>query len=275
MKKILVFVFILLSYANVLVAQDLIVTTKGDSINCLITKQKNSVVYFDYVQDNKVKSTLIPEDQVGVLQKGYYPTSVGSTVTNYKISRDFSRWRYGVQGGYSYRTGKIDKNQSQSTIDYLKNLKSGYTLGGDVHYFISESVGFGMVYGLNKHKAETAMEADDVTMHYFGASMLNRYILANPQKHIILGVNMGYQSYLDKVGVNGSNQITGNTFGLGFEAGFEQELSSSALLHFNIGYKGSTLTKIRVNEGPAVKLDKENFENLGRLELTVGVKFGK
>lgn len=275
MKKILLFVFMLLSYVQYSVAQDLIVTAKGDSINCQITRQQNSIVYFDYVQNNKVKSTLIPADQIVVIQKGYYPVSAQSQATEYNVKRDFSRWRYGVYGGYSYRTGKIDKNLSQASKGYLKELKSGFTIGGDVHYFLSESIGLGVVYGLNKHKAKTSTASDHVTMHYVGASMLNRYILANPQKHIILGVNMGYQSYLDKVGMSGITQITGNTFGLGLEAGFEQELSTGALLHFGIGFKGSTLTKVSVNEGPAVKLDKENFENLGRLELTVGVKFGK
>ncbi|HEV7382069.1 MAG TPA: outer membrane beta-barrel protein, partial [Dyadobacter sp.] len=194
----------------------------------------------------------------------------------YIVERDFSRWRYGVHGGYSYRTGKISNNVSQVYKDYLKSLKSGFTLGGDIHYFISESIGLGVVYGLNKHKATMSGAEDNVTMHYVGASVLNRYILANPQKHFILGLNMGYQSYLDKAKVTGDNfNISGSTLGLGLEAGFEQELSAGTLIHFGLGFKASTLTKIKVNQNAPIKLDKENFENLGRLELTVGLKFGK
>jgi hypothetical protein len=274
MKRILFSLLLLLSCLYPSLAQDLIVTTKGDSINCEITKRQNGIVYFKYIKDNKVKATLISADQVVSTQAGYYARPISSAATAYRVKKDFNRWRYGIQGGYSYRMGKIGSNVSQSYRDYLNSLKSGFTIGGDLHYFVAESIGVGVVYGLNKHKAEVSTTRDDITMHYIGASMLNRYLLANPQKHIVLGLNIGYQSYTDKAAVTGASyHIAGNTLGLGVEAGFEQELSAGALLHFALGFKNATLSKIKVNEGPVIKLDKEELENLGRLEITVGVKF--
>ncbi len=52
MKKI--FIFALLAViANSIVAQDLIITSEGDSINCKITKVKNDFVYFTFKHNDR------------------------------------------------------------------------------------------------------------------------------------------------------------------------------------------------------------------------------
>jgi hypothetical protein len=279
MKKALFFIISLslLLLSKGLMAQDLIVTTAGDSLNCKITRQSNGFVYFKYLKDNQAKATLLPVNKISSVVQAYYEVPAISKQMLTSQNRDYSKWRYGFHGGYSYRTAKVSDQLTPDYKDYIKKLKSGFVLGADVHGFTSEAFGLGLKYNLNKYKAEQGTDFhDDITLHYIAASMLNRYILANPKNHILLGLNMGYQSYRDKTAVIGNDfDIKGKTLGIGFEAGFEHQIGTHALLNFGISFNGATITKISVNNGTPQKLNKENYESLARLELTAGLKFGK
>lgn len=263
---------------GILHAQDLIVTVEGDSVNCKITKQSNGFVYFRYLKDNQTKVTLLPVNKISSIVQAYYDAPVINTM-HYELprSRDYSKWRYGFHGGYSYRIAKVSDQVTSSYQDYFKKLKSGFVVGADVHGFTSESFGIGVKYNLNKYKAEQGSNLkDDITLHYVAASMLNRYVLADPANHFLFGANIGLQSYRDKAMLMGYDlDITGKAVGFGLEAGYEHKIGNGALLHFGLMFTGASITKIRINGGTPVKLSKEEYESLSRLELVLGFKFGQ
>jgi len=274
--RILIFTFSIFCslYAS---AQDLIVTNEGDSLNCKITKQEKGFVFFAYRQADQIKRTMLPTNKVSSIQKGYYSEEIIVPLV-YAKAKGYDQWRYGLQAGYSYRVAKVSDQLPSQYRDYIKKLKSGYVIGGDIHYFTSEILGFGLKYNFNKAKNNLDTDLkDDITLHYIGASLLNRLILTNPKNSILFGVNLGYQSYRDKSVILSENlDITGKNLGAGLELGFDHKISPACALNLGVAVQVATLNKITVDDGfmkETIELEKENLESLTRIEFTIGLKF--
>ncbi|KAA6437006.1 porin family protein [Dyadobacter flavalbus] len=280
MKKLCTLFILFTLICNRIQAQDLIVTSDGDSLNCRITKQNAQFVYFTFAKDGQPGNTLLPASKVSSVKKAFYGSSQLPEGMQPLSGKSYSQWQFGIRAGYAYRTAKVSDQVSSQYKDYIKKLKSGFVLGGDLHYFISEPLGFGLKYSFNKHKHDDGTDLkDDISMHYIAASMLNRYILANPKSSILLGINLGYQSYKDKTVLMGTAlDMTGGTAGFGLDAGFTHQLSAGTAVHFGLSYTTATLYNINVGQGSnkqKIKLEKGQYEGLSRLELTAGFRFGK
>lgn len=271
--------FISLFFSFNLFGQDLIVTNQGDSLNCTITKKDKGFVYFVYRQpDNAVKRTLLPVNNIRSVQEGDYPKPPMPFFT--PRLTDYSKWRFGAHGGYSYRMAKISDQIPSQYKDYIRKLKSGFVIGGDVHYFTSEVLGFGLKCNLNKYKSNLSPDfKDNVSLNYIAASMLNRVALRDKKSSILFGVNLGFQSYKDVALLNMEDiTIKGKSAGLGIEAGIDHKVSSTGALNFGIALNIGNIYNVTVDNGIAktkVKLEKENAESLSRIELVVGFKFLK
>ena len=71
MKNIFI-ITLLIVLVNSLYSQDLVVTKKGDSINCKITKVKKDHIYFTFKHKDEVRNTLLPLTDVKIHQFDYY-----------------------------------------------------------------------------------------------------------------------------------------------------------------------------------------------------------
>ena len=69
MKKLFIFSMLTLIFGQ-LNAQDLIVTTKGDSLNCKITKVKSDNIYFTFTNNGNTFNSLLPMSNVNSYQYG-------------------------------------------------------------------------------------------------------------------------------------------------------------------------------------------------------------
>lgn len=272
MKHFLFAFLICVIGANVAHAQDLIVTTAGDSIPCKITRERDGYVYFTYKKLGVPTRTLMATGNIADKRTDFYdvPVEIVSKPT-------FSRWQYRFQGGYSRRLARISDQVPSNVRSYLNKMKSGYTLGGDIHYFISEPFGLGAKYSYGHYQYKTVSFEDKVNLNYFAVSALNRLILRTGSE-VYMGGNLGYQSYKDRLSSNGALvSITGGTVGVGLEVGYGMKMSDASKLYLNLSLLSGTITKVNVDNGgqkETVKLEKEEYESLARLEVTLGLVFG-
>ncbi|WAC11429.1 hypothetical protein [Dyadobacter pollutisoli] len=93
MKKILFILLVCAMRTGTSYAQDLIVTSAGDSIYCKITRERDGYVYFSYNKEGVPTNTLIASDSIANKQKGLYKTRI-----RYAGQESFARWQYRVQG---------------------------------------------------------------------------------------------------------------------------------------------------------------------------------
>ena len=129
--KIIISIVILYMIGVELIAQDLLVTPKGDSLNCKITKEKSDLVHFTFKYENEIRYAIIPKKQIKYMKKNFFNFSEVPPEKFKLKDTSYQKIRIGVNGGLSYMTGKINKNLSNDIQNYYKDLKTGYNIGFD------------------------------------------------------------------------------------------------------------------------------------------------
>jgi hypothetical protein len=287
--KNLYFIIGLLIYSVNPYAQDLIVTNKGDSINCKITRQKGDYIYFTFKYENKdVRHTLLDKNQLKYFQYNYFNTPVLGK-GDLKVPIKYSRLHIGAFGGYSYRIAKISSDVPDDFQNYARKLKSGYCVGAGLFYYISEIVGFGLDYSLFRSKnqmdnivvtynygiTKVGKMSDDISIHYIGPSFSIRLMSKKETSHYLMGMGLGYQALENKSVLIDPFTITGNALGLKIDVGFEHNFNKYFAFDFALTMRTGTLTEISIDDGirkETYKLDKDQYDNLSRIELTFGLK---
>lgn len=274
-----------------LLAQDLIVTTEGDSINCKITKVKTDNVYFTFKHKDEIRNTLLPSANVKTHQFDYYQTS---EVPEEKVvgNKNYKQFRIAVNGGYSYHTAKIAGSVPNDFKNYLNELKSGFHFGGDINYYFSEPLGFGFKYYL--FKSSNSLDniyiedtdgnrtygrmSDDLTISFIGPSFSTRFLNHDKSNAFLMNVSLGYMGYSNDKVIIDKYKITGSTIGLSYDIGYDIGLSNNLSLGFQVSFLAGTLIKYDLNDGSTtetIDLEEEGYESLNRIDFSVGLRFGK
>ena len=131
-KAIILFIFTLYFLSSF--AQDLIVTTEGDSLNCKITKEAPDYIYFTYNHEGEIRKTLLTFSSVRSYQKDYFEKSEIPQEKS-RIKSKYPRIRLAAQGGWSYLIPKISDNLGSLLTNYMEELKTGPHFGFDFNYF--------------------------------------------------------------------------------------------------------------------------------------------
>lgn len=201
-----------------------------------------------------------------------------------------SKWRIAFQGGYSYRTAKIIDGVSSDYGSYLKKLKNGFHLGGDIAYFPKgQDFGLGIKYNYFSAKnsgdfyfendngnIEFVHIKDDIKINFIGPSFLIRYPSKQNLNAAFLGISLGYMSYADEAVLFDELDISGHTFGAGFDFGYDIATSDKMAIGFQISFMGGVLHKIAVDDGQnteVIELGDDSKESLARLDFSIGIRF--
>lgn len=80
---------------------------------------------------------------------------------NNPVYKDF---RMSIGGGYAYRLGKVAKTGDRTIDDMSNDLKTGFSIDGDMQYFFKESWGL----GLNVHYIKSTTSGIDVSIPNYG-----------------------------------------------------------------------------------------------------------
>lgn len=289
MKNSLLIV-LLLFVANAIHSQDLIVTDKGDSINCKITKVKPDIVYFTFKYGNEVRSTLLPVSNIKAYQIDFYQTS---EVPPEKIAgyQNYQHFRLALNGGFSYETAKVSDKVPAEFEDYIKQLKSGYHLGGDFTYYFNEFLGAGVRYSVFKTK--NSLEniyledsygnrtygrlSDDLTISFIGPSFSSRFI-NRKNNSFLMSVSLGYMDYKNNGFVINRYKMTGNTAGFAMDIGYDIRMSENLALGFQLSLLSGFLVKYDwqdATQKQTVNLEKGEYESLNRIDFSIGLRFNK
>ena len=277
--------FLLLITNNLLPAQDLIATKEGDSLNCKITKVETDYIYFSIAKDGGVLNTLLPMQQVHYYKYKFYTASELPADAKVEGPKDFPRWRLAINGGWSLRLAKVIETNSSSQTDYLRELKSGYAYGADVTYFWSKKSGIGAKYDVYRSKNEyydisgPLLLSDDISITYIGPYYSSRFLTSNKKNSLFMNLGLGYVGYKDDAFVlNSDLLLTGGTAGLLVEVGYDFGLSKSFAMGIQVSLIGGTLTQYKIDDGfntQTIELNEDEYEGLGRINISVGLRLIK
>ena len=287
MNKLILTILITLTFISSN-AQDLIITNSGDSISCKITKVKAQYIYFAYMEENEIKSTLIPTTEVAKYLKDVDNINVISS--NDIPGNDFTKWRLALGFGYGYRIAKISDNFSSELTDYTKKIKSGYIINAEGSVFFDINWGMGLKYSYYNSKnsqddvyldfpdgnAGRYDISDDISIHHIGPSLHYRTTSLNNKSSFIFTVSVGYLGYKNLSKINQYFTMTGKTLGSSLGINYDHIFSQNFALGLELSLLTGILSKITVDDGirqQEIEYEEGQYDNLSRIELTIGLRF--
>lgn len=189
-----------------------------------------------------------------------------------------SLWSFGLNGGYSYRLPNAGTRSDTPYSKYLRELKTGFSIGADAHKFLWPHIGLGLKYNFYKSKGEyNADFKDDVSIQFIGPSVVYQSPFENGKTSVLAGFAMGYQSYKNNARAYGEDyKLKGNATGWAVSLGLEQKLGEHLALNLSGACYLGTSYKFRkkmAGQTETIKLSREDFEDLSRIEITLGLKF--
>jgi len=197
----------------------------------------------------------------------------------------FDRWQVSLSGGYGYRPAKLNANVPSEFVSYTKKLKSGLALDGTAYYFLNPMLGLGLhanrfassnsladvyvtdVYGNTQY----GTMSDNISITFIGPGAVFRRTFLNHNTFLV-GASLGYIGYLNRFEINTTQRIKGATAGYIAHVGYDIRLSD----HFSIGAKVAATTGILGRftvDGNELELDDENKENIGHIDIALGIRF--
>ncbi len=221
-----------------------------------------------------------------------------STQTNLKNDNkdqadyEYSKIRFSLGGGFSYLTAPSSPNLSSQEKSFLQELRSGYNINTDFHYFLVEHLGVGAKYTIFRTKSEadnmpittsngqtTGWLENNISLNYFGPSIMSCFAFGqNNMSKVIFGFSLGYVNYNNNM-VLGTEpiEVSANSFGTFLEVGLDQMLNDRIALGIKLSLSNTVLTEINQKQKLSgttinIKLEEKEFINLSRIELTAGLR---
>jgi hypothetical protein len=276
MKPFLLFFFLFL-VSGISFSQDLIITNTNDSIRCKITGIEGNDMYYECDSAEKRSKRAISLSNVT-----YYVYSF------YKVEK--SPRRRVENSGYQYK-GRLALNTGYSycyasTVDFPaeykdieRGIKSGFHFGGDFSAYLSKHFGLGfkaLFFKSGKEELEGGNISDDISVGYIAPQLCLRSFSLNQRNMLFFGFSMGYAGFTNKSEYYVPVTKKSSTFAWGIDLGYEFGISEHAAVGFQFSTLGGRLKRIENTVNGkiiTVDLDKEDYEHLGRIDLSVGLRF--
>jgi hypothetical protein len=277
MKRIWIILAIALLQQIAVSAQDLVVTTEGDSLNCKITKIKGGYVYFAFSHQNEVRNTLLPQTQVKYHQYNYYaaPEVLPFQIAGYQP--EFQHWRLAFNAGWSRRLAPLPDGLTSQQKEYAGKLKNGFNISADAGYFFTEMFGVGLKYDLFKTSNSSSVGEDNISITFVGPAFAMRFYNRSKTNSWYMDLELGYMGYKDQ-GKKLGNPVTfkGSTFGAVWNIGYDFAISGNWAAGIQLSFLSGMLTECELTENGVtrkIELEKDEYEGLGRMNISIGLRY--
>lgn len=204
------------------------------------------------------------------------------------------RFRFALYAGYSFRTTNFGYILPQERRYYL-GIRNGLALGGDIQYFIKNRYGIGLNYQFNYFGTRQSLEfVDSIYVFHFTEKLNFNQIsptftykysskrLSNSNYYFLFGI--GYIRYEDRLIETSINQRILTEIAQTYcwhtrfiyDFGINDKLTITAQIAFWSGNVfQSTIIDNATGQAILYNYPAENSLDLSRVELSVGIKFGR
>ncbi|TDO95671.1 hypothetical protein [Flavobacterium sp. 245] len=268
-----------------LITEHLYPSTFGSTchrINADLLRIENTA---DYNQPKITKDTVQPisSSKVVTANEVVYGPGYGFKTSKFLITANV---------GQSFRVASSPDGLNSEQKEYYRKLKSGLSYDVSAYYLKEGKRGFGLKYNVYKSSGTIYDQivtigdgsnvqgdfSDDITISFIGPS----FIMTEDQRARVGEANLelaiGYLAYKNNAGVAGYPvKITGSNLGMIAGMGYHFRITPHFLLGPQVSFVGGTLKKLKYTYADGTtyteKLDKEELENLWRIDLAIGAKF--
>lgn len=291
MRHTLILIFIV-AITHTVFSQDLLVTTKGDSLNCKILKVTKNEIRFAYIQDGLVKDSSLSKPSISIYKFNRF--AVNDTLEELANipKKDYSNYRVAINYGLGYMLAPLSDDISNDLAPYFIDLKSGSLFSGDVAYFFSSYLGIGLkytqfntvnskypIYEIDDRTditLRTGSMSDDISIVFVGPYISTRVPSMYRNDAFLMNLSLGYMGYRNDKVVFDDFLLKGKTIGLsldfGYDIGFSKNIAMGIQLSLYSGYLSKYVMTDNLGSRTII-LGEEQYESLSRLDLTIGLRF--
>ena len=197
--------------------------------------------------------------------------------------------RFSIHGGWSKVTTDPPPDISEAYSDYLQNLESGYHIGGEMMWQTGAYFGIGLKYIFNKYKNSGEFIvpddmgqplfftlSDNLKYHFLGTSFNFIYPVKSNGNEWVMGCSLGYLGLRNNAVVMDPVKISGDSFGVTFDIGYNFMIKEKLGLGLQMSVVGGGFNKLEYDYGSRVEViefDDEVKEGLSRLDFSVALRF--
>ena len=160
-------------------AQDLVITTKRDTLNCTLGKLKNDFYPIKFVIEDSVFSGLIHKDSVFFFKKDVF-----RELNNNRLRPWYPLVEIGFDAGFAHHFGKF-RIDDDLTNKGSFGARTGWFLGTDLTYYISKRIGYGIKYNYR------SLLDGDICYQYVGPMMVFRFLERKKSGHFFFNYSAG------------------------------------------------------------------------------------
>lgn len=209
--------------------------------------------------------------------------------------------RISLNGGFGYITGNSEEAEdamisfgvsSGDAGKYYNDLKTGIYGSADITWLFNQRYGAGLRYKFLNTGALTEgyfNPGDEYNLYYttyseniyvsYGGLSLSFIEPAGRKGLLSLtsSISAGMTFYRDEMEIlSEALLVTGKAPGMDLSIGFEYRIAPFMSAGADVSFFASSLRKITITDGVEAQtheLEKENYENLSRLEVAFGIRF--
>lgn len=269
-------------------AQDLIVTTTGDSIHCEITTIAPKRIFYTHAgTDSRTQD--IPIEQVAMYQrKGFFPVILGNVVNLREGGAKKDRWLLELSVGYSRLTAPAQEGLSAEEKDYIDRMRNAMHLSASIGYFWSATMGISAEYHsmmnakatgtisfpVSADSSVTGPVEDDLTLTFIGAN-LETISPISLRTSFYASVGIGYLKYRNDAVIIERAVVTGHTFALNLRLGVDVELSKKVGAGIQVGYLLARMDRLEYDFGYGklnVQLPNSQAQSVNHLDAGLALR---
>lgn len=215
--------------------------------------------------------------------------------------RQYKSVRLSVQGGYAYRTSKVNRSGKLLYGDYAEKMKEGISYGADATWYFSKSFGVGIKYSafrsdtptdymsitnIDESQNQEGSESpswqtisgrveNHVSIWFLGPLVSYRLITRNMRHSFIMDIGIGYMGYKDNVIRINPYVRKGGSPGFVYEIGYDFNISRTVAVGAMATYGFGIMSKYRTKLSDGwhnTTLERGFRENLNHVNLSVGLR---
>lgn len=260
---------------------DYIILNEGDTTQCNIIDETNDYLTFIYERQGVARRASLPKDRI---ISYHIDDPVALAELQYQRNKKQFIVRFGLDGGYAFRTAKIADGYSTDYKDYLWDLSRGPVLDANVRFNIKNMYSIGVHFDrfMSSNSAyfyaydemgnyHEGLVSDNVAINFIAVSA--GYFATFNQKHRLFAEYLlGYMNYIDKgMEFEKPMNIKGGTVGMGVAIDYDYMISEHIGIGARVSYNNGVISKMNIN---GTEQDLVNAkEGLQRVNFKAGIRY--
>ena len=269
-----------------------------DTIDCKINKITHDAIFFDLTTKGVKSSGKLPLTSILNYTISGKTIAEGQKTIN---TEPFERFRFGMNGGLGSLLASSKKAEDDMVSlgfspgqvkAYYKDLRTGIYANADLTYLINPDYGVGIKYKFfdNKSSMEGFVDPKDgvnliyttykeqIYVNFIGPAFFYQQFIRNKKSlKLYYAYSIGIATYRNEAEyLNGYYLLTGKNVGTDLSLGLEYCISRHISLAADLSIFYSSIWRMKISDGSTshtIKLDKDNYENLSQLDLSLGFRF--